>query len=116
MNYEIYITRAAERDLNEAADYIEFILYNPKAADDLLIEAEKRIASLAFMPDKTALVEDPVLKAWGIRFITVNNYMAFYLIDEKNHKVIIVRFLYQRRDWNAILRKEIEPDYMSTEI
>ena len=29
MNYEVYITDAAERDLNEAVDYIEFVLLNP---------------------------------------------------------------------------------------
>ena len=37
MKYDIHITRAAEKDLNSAADYIEFVLLNPQAADDLLV-------------------------------------------------------------------------------
>ena len=107
MSCEIFITKAAERDIAEAADYIEFILYNPTAADDLLDEADIRINELAFMPEKHAVVDDPILKTWGIRFTMVNNYMAFYTIDDRNSIVYIVRFLFSRRDWISILKKGI---------
>ena len=40
MKYDIHITNAAEKDLSSVADYIEFVLLNPMAADDLLEEAE----------------------------------------------------------------------------
>ena len=43
MNYDIYITAAADADLNKAVDYIDHILLNPQAVDDLLDEAEKQI-------------------------------------------------------------------------
>ena len=46
MNYSIYITAAAEQDMANASDYIEFVLKNPKAADDLLDEAEEKINAL----------------------------------------------------------------------
>lgn len=45
MSYHIHITAAAERHLNRAADHIEFVLKNPKAANNLLDEAEKQIVS-----------------------------------------------------------------------
>lgn len=106
MNYDIHITNAARRDLN-AVDYIEYVLKNPKAADELLDEAEKRINSLADFPEKFRLVDDTVLSSWGIRFIMVDNYLAFYIIDDKKNMVIIVRFLYQKSDWNAILHQGI---------
>ena len=99
MKYDIHITRSAEKDLSSAADYIEFLLLNPQAADDLLDEAESRIGDLS------ALVDDPVLKAWGIRFTLVKNYIAFYVISEENHSVYIVRFLYGKRDWITILKQ-----------
>ena len=38
MIYDIYITAAADADLNKAADYIDHILLNPQAADGLLDE------------------------------------------------------------------------------
>ena len=50
-------------------------------------------------------MDDPVLKAWGIRFTLVKNYIAFYVISENNHTVYIVRFLYGKRDWITILKQ-----------
>lgn len=107
MSYDIHITSVAERDLNRAADHIEFVLKNPKAADDLLNETEKQINSLSDFPEKFRLVDDPVLASWGIRFVIVKNYLAFYTIDQKKNLVIVLRFLYQRSNWNAILRNDI---------
>ena len=48
---------------------------------------------------------NPVLASWGIRFVIINNYLAFYTIDEEKQTVIIVRFLYQKSNWTAILRQ-----------
>ena len=100
MSYKIHITATAERDLLKAADYIEFSLKNLDAADE-------QISSLAEMPQRYRLVDDPVLSSWGIRFIKVNNYLAFYTIDENKQLVIIVRFLYQKSNWAFILHHGI---------
>ena len=104
MNYDIYITAAADADLNKAADYIDHILLNPQAADDLLEEAERQINDLSTFPEKYSLVEDPVLNAWGIRLTLVKDYLAFYVISEDEKRVCIVRFLHSRQNWAAILR------------
>lgn len=106
MSYRIHITAKAERDLNEAADYIEYTLLNPQAADNLLDKAEEEINKLSFMPGKYKTVADPVLSAWGIRLIVINNYLAFYVIDKEAEIVHIVRFLYGKRNWVSILRHE----------
>ena len=106
MKYEIQITEKAEKDLAEAADYIEFHLLNPKAAGDLLDQVESEILALSSMPQKFKLVDDPVLHAWGIRFTMVKNYMVFFVIDEAAKTVHILRFLYGKRDWISILQSE----------
>ena len=36
MSYQVHITSTAEHDIMRAADYIEFTLKNPNAADNLL--------------------------------------------------------------------------------
>ena len=105
MSYELHITRAAENDLNEAADYIEYVLKSPQAADILLDEANEKITSLAEFAERFALVDDPVLKAWGIRFVQIKNYLAFYTILEESQRVVIVRFLYGKRNWISILKQ-----------
>lgn len=105
MNYHIHITSTAERDIMNAADYIEFTLKNPSAADDLLDEVEVQIISLSELPEKFRLVDDPILASWGIRFVIIKNDLAFYTIDKETQTVIIVRFLCQKSNWNAILHK-----------
>lgn len=105
MIYAIHITYAAERDIANASEYIEFVLKNPKASDDLLDEAELKINALSSFPGKFPLVEDPVLSSWGIRFTQVKNYLAFYVVSEEEQKVTIVRFLYNKSNWELILKK-----------
>lgn len=105
MSYMIHITQTAERDIMRAADHIEFNLKNPSAADHLLDVATEQINSLSDIPQKFRLVDAPVLSSWGIRFVIVNNYLAFYTIDEEKQMVIVVRFLFQKSNWNAILRQ-----------
>ena len=105
MSYQLHITFTAEHDLMRAADYIEFSLKNPDAAEQLLDTADEQISSLSELPERFPLVDDPVLASWGIRFIIVNNYLAFYTIDKEKQMVIVVRFLYQKSNWNSILRQ-----------
>ena len=96
MSYQLHITSAAEHDLIRAVDYIEFTLKNPDAADKLLDTATEQINSLSDLPQKFHLVNDPVLASWGIRSVIINNYLAFYAIDEEKQMVIIVLFLYPK--------------------
>lgn len=105
MGFQIHITSAAERDMIHAADHIDHVLKNPKAADDLLDHAEKQINSLCDFPEKFKLVDDPVLASWGIRFVVIDNYLAFYVVDMERNLVTIVRFLFQKSNWKSILRQ-----------
>ena len=102
MSYHLHITSAAERDIFQAADYIEFVLKNPKAADDLLEETDQKINALLPFPQEHPIVEDKLLAAWGIRFTQIKNYLAFYVVEE--NQVTVIRFLYAKSDWISILK------------
>lgn len=102
MNYHLHITSIAQRDISQAADYIEFVLKNPKAADDLLEETDQKINALLPFPQEHPIVEDKLLAAWGIRFTQIKNYLAFYVIEE--NQVTVIRFLYAKSDWISILK------------
>ena len=102
MSYHLHITSVAERDISQAADYIEFVLKNPKAADDLLEETEQKSNALRPFPQEHPIVEDKLLAAWGIRFTQIKNYLAFYVIEE--NQVTVIRFLYAKSDWISILK------------
>ena len=63
MNYQLYITGVAERDISQAVDYIEFVLKNPKAANVLLEETDQKINALLSFPQEHPVVEDKLLAA-----------------------------------------------------
>lgn len=105
MSYNLHITSVAQRDISQAADYIEFVLKNPKAADDLLEETDQKINALLPFPSEHPVVEDRLLSSWGIRFIQIKNYLAFYVAEE--NQVTIIRFLYAKSNWISILKSGI---------
>ena len=102
MNYHLYITDTAEKDISRAVDYIDFVLKNPKAADALLEETDQKINALLPFPLEHPVVEDKLLAAWGVRFLQIKNYFAFYVVEES--QVTVIRFLYAKSDWGSILR------------
>lgn len=104
MSYRLHITSTAERDLTQAADYIEFVLKNPSAADALLVEADCKINALLPFPKEHPLVDDKLLAFWGIRFVQVKNYLAFYVVSEMEKPITVVRFLYVKSNWLSILK------------
>ena len=106
MTYQVHITGRAERDLGRAVDYIEFSLKNPQAADSVLAEAEAVLSSLGQMPKRYAVADDTLLSAWEIRYVQIKNYLAFYTVDDKTKIVHIIRFLYRKSDWRAILHHD----------
>lgn len=101
----LHITFTAEHDIMRAVDYIEFVLKNPQAADNLLDAVTKQIGTLSDFPQKFHIVDDPVLASWEIRFVIINNYLAFYTINEEKKTVTVVRFLYKKSNWCSILRQ-----------
>lgn len=107
MRYKVLFTTAAERDLNRTLEYIEFSLFNPSSADALLEKVEVEVSKLAEFPRMYSVVQDDVLRAWGVRFVKINNYLAFFVISEEDNTVYVIRFLYGKRNWAGILRKEI---------
>ncbi len=105
MSYRIHISGTASDDIQQVLDYIEFQLMNPTAADALLAEVEKSIALLSDFPASNPMIQDPILCSWQLRFITIRNYLAFYVIDDDIQTVYIVRFLYGKRNWIPILKQ-----------
>ena len=99
--YLVRITKSAERDLNRAADYIEFSLKNPSAADSLIDEAEKAVSSLSHMPERCPRPRDLALAAKGYRCLLVEKYLVFYVVA--GDTVQIRRIIYGRRDYSSLL-------------
>jgi plasmid stabilization system protein ParE len=69
----------------------------------LMDTIEEALTKLSDIPDSYPLVRDDRLASMGYRRLEVNNYTAFFTINEKDKIVDIERILYARRDWANIL-------------
>ncbi|WP_326839059.1 type II toxin-antitoxin system RelE/ParE family toxin [Clostridium aromativorans] len=64
---------------------------------------ESKILRLKDFPYSCSLVIDETLKQRGYRKLIIDNYIAFYLVDDNKQQVIIMRILYGARNHKDIL-------------
>ena len=67
LKYDVVLTRQAKRDLVDIGDYISYTLLEPRISYKLIIGLREKISSLRDMPQRCALISDPVLATQGIR-------------------------------------------------
>lgn len=108
MTYKIIYTQKALADLDAVANYIKLKLCNISASDRIVENFFGEGDSLVAFPTKYPLCNDELLRAWGIRFVPVKNYLLFYVVREDEGAVYVIRFLYAKRAWQNILREYVK--------
>ncbi len=101
--YKIYIERSAQRDMQGILRYITQTLKAPQAARRIYSSIRAEILSLYRSPARYGIVNAEPYASMGIRKMPVENYTVFYLIDESECSVRVLRVLYNRRDWEKLL-------------
>jgi toxin ParE1/3/4 len=99
--FKIHFTPQAVSDLEEIKRYISCDLFNPQAATDLLDFIFKKLQTLTALPQTGARVKTDIPSLKTYRFIPCKNYLVFYRTEAKS--VSIIRVLYARRDYIALL-------------
>lgn len=105
MNYEIEISAQAEADLRDIYEYIAFSLLAPENANSQLDRLEKGIRMLASMPKRFKRYEKEPWYSRGLRMMSVNNFVVFYIPNEETRFVTIIRVIYGGRNIDAELGK-----------
>jgi toxin ParE1/3/4 len=101
--YSLLFTPLADDDIDQIYQYITVELSAGIAADNLLEQLELQIMHLREFPYSHAEVSDMPLKGKGYRMLPVKNYFVFYKISEADKKVIIMRIIYNGRQYNKFL-------------
>lgn len=101
--YSILIGRQAERDILEAVAYIQEILFQPESAKRIYKAIKTQINMLSEMPQRFAVIAEEPYHSMGMRKVSAENYLIFYLVNEKEKTVSIVRVLHNRREWTNLL-------------
>lgn len=110
MTYKIIYTQKALTDLDAVASYIKLKLCNISASNCIVENFFGEGDSLVAFPTRYPLCNDALLRAWGIRFVPVKNYLLFYVVREAEGTVYIIRFLYAKRAWQNILREYVKKE------
>lgn len=107
--YTVKITRQAQEQLEEIADYIAFTLREPDTALRLLDALEKEISSLSRFPGRIALTEEEPWHSQGIHKMAVKHYLVYFWINDPVHKVQVTAVIYGRRNQvQQLSRMELE--------
>lgn len=96
--YKVITLPLAEEDIAEQTDYIAFELKVPETAINMVRGFKKTINSLSIFPQRHELDEDEELAKYGIRKTYYKNYKIYFLIDEPERTVYILRVFHMLVD------------------
>jgi len=102
-NYLVKMTPKAGTDLDNIYRYISEELFAVSAAANILEGLETGIMRLREFPFSCNYVADEFLRNKGYRKLIIDNYIVFYLVDEENEQVIIMRVLYGKQKYENLL-------------
>ena len=90
----------AEEDIADQTDYIAFELKSPETAVNMVKGFRKIINSLGLFPQSHKLDEDEELAGYGIRKTYNKNYKIYFMVDETEWIVYILRVFHMLVDRN----------------
>ena len=97
--YKVKIFPTAQNDMREIIDYLNTLSCDAavKCYDSII----EKVKTLTTMPERCPMAKDIQLRLRGYRMLMVNNYIVFYVINDKN--VEVRRILYARRQYEGLL-------------
>lgn len=97
--YEIRLLRLAEEDLTDIMSYV--VADRPNMAEKLLSRFNVKLAALTRSPRIGHLPGEVSLRQLGYRYLVLENYLTFYVIDENT--VYIHRIIHGARDYKNLI-------------
>lgn len=98
MIYEISMTPQAKDDLRGIYEYIAVDLQSPQNAAGQLDRLEESIDSLDKMPERFRVYEKEPWRSRNLRIMPMDNFLFFYIPDNEDNVVTVIRVLYGGRD------------------
>lgn len=110
MKYEVVTTAQAAADLRAIFEYIAYELLAGENAIKQLDRLEEAILSLDEMPERYHLYDKEPWRERNLRIMPVDNYLVFYIPQDDDKTVTIIRVMYGRRDIDAQLKQTKAPN------
>ena len=101
--YIIIIEKYAQKDLESIYNYICNKLVNKEAAIKLLNKINDKFNSIVLFPKSAPLINNDYVKNKNIRKLLIDNYIAFYEVDDTNKVIRIIRIMYGMQNYIDVL-------------
>lgn len=101
--YQVEFLPIAKKDIDDILYYISNNLKNISAAKNLSECFKKEVNNIVVFPYGVAIYKTIRKTKNEYRCILVKNFLMFYVMDEKEKTIIIVRVLYQKMNISNIL-------------
>ena len=108
MSWSIVYSEQAKQDLRSIYEYIAFSLLEKGTASQLYREIVMEINSLDVMPKRYPLYLDEPWHSLGVHYLSVKDYLIFYLVNDEAETVSIVRIGYGGQDIGRFLAETSE--------
>jgi len=103
--WNVAYTKKSQEYLKSIYEYIANVLQEPVLASSQVTRIMDAIEQLDEFPLRYHMYEKEPWKSKGLRILSINKYLAFYIPDETKNTVTIVRIMYGRRDINTEINK-----------
>ena len=101
--FKIIYSPEAIDDLRNTYSYIAVELLAPDIAEGQINRIRKAIRKLDFMPARHAIAEWEPWHSMNMHFLPVDNFVVYYLVDQDQMTVSIIRIFYSGRDVGTII-------------
>ncbi len=102
--YRIEFLPIAKKDIDDIINYISHNLKNSTASKKLRDLFMQSFDDIIEFPYGSSIYKLSSTLKYEYRSYRVKNFLIFYVIDEKQETITIVRVLYQKMDINNILK------------
>jgi len=99
--YNIIITRSAKRDIVNIRNYMLYTLQQPEVANEFIKGIKNSIKSLQRLPNRYMVIKNDIFTYKEYRCMPYKKFNVFYKVAD--NRVIILRVIYNKRNWNNLL-------------
>jgi plasmid stabilization system protein ParE len=96
----------AEQDIRGIYEYIAYVLMSAQNAAAQIERIKAGIFSLSEYPERQTIYDVQPWKSRNLRFLPIDNYTIYYLINDEKKSVQIIRVMYGKRDTTKQLNKD----------
>ena len=107
MNEKIYVVEVSESansDLENIISYIKYDLKEKIIADKYKLLFKQALKKLEDVAGSMPILSEKLTGHKDIRKLNVRKYILFYIVDDENNKVFVVRIGHTLMDWENLLK------------